>query len=91
MKKKIIPIVLIFIATVLAVVGYILLPDVVAIQIGLDGQVSNSMPKLFAVVLPLLLSAITAFMYYKTEKGGHIAASVVGIFVLVFELIFNLR
>lgn len=89
--KKILPIILVLAALGLAIAGYILLPDVVAVQIGLDGQVSNAMPKLFAVLLPFALSAITAFMYYKTGKGGHIAASVVGILVIVFELIFNLR
>lgn len=91
MKRKLIFISLLVISAGLAVAGYIFLPDIVAMQINFRGEVSNSMPKLFAVLLPFILSSLTAYLYYKSEKGGYIAASVIGIAVSIFSFIFNIN
>ncbi|NCC68416.1 MAG: DUF1648 domain-containing protein, partial [Clostridia bacterium] len=51
-KQNIIAIVGIVVSAALAVASYILLPDVVTVQLGVDGSASNTMPKLFAVLIP---------------------------------------
>lgn len=57
MKTKIIAGISGAVAAALAVYSYMTLPDTVAVQIGVDGQVSNTMPKLFAVALPIMQTA----------------------------------
>ena len=92
MKTKIIAGTLGIAAAALAVYSYMILPDTVAVQIGVDGQVSNTMPKLFAVALPLVITlggcGVTVFGK-KESKGKGIVLSVVGIGVIIVTILFN--
>lgn len=92
MKTKIIAGTLGIAAAALAVYSYMILPDTVAVQIGVDGQVSNTMPKLFAVALPLVITlggcGVTVFGKKET-KGKGIVLSVVGIGVMIVTILFN--
>ncbi len=92
MKTKIIAGTLGIAAAALAVYSYMILPDTVAVQIGVDGQVSNTMPKLFAVALPLVITlggcGVTVFGK-KESKGKGIVLSVVGIGVMIVTILFN--
>ncbi len=91
MKKKI-NIGLIAVAVVLSVVSWFLLPDTVVVQIGVDGQASNTMPKVFAVIVPLVISVIGSAMNLNDDTRqnyrGYVL-SIVGIAVMVFSLIVN--
>lgn len=92
MKTKIIAVTLGIAAAALAVYSYIILPDTVAVQIGVDGQVSNTMPKLFAVALPLVITlggcGVIVFGKKETKVKG-IVLSVVGIGVMIVTILFN--
>ena len=52
MNKKWINILLIAAAVALGVYCWLVLPATVAVQVGLDGQATNTMPKLLAVAIP---------------------------------------
>ena len=56
MKKNIIFIIISFVVLSLVIVSWIILPNEVAVQIGFDGEVSNTMPKAFAIIIPFLVS-----------------------------------
>ena len=56
MKKKWISILFVAVAIGLGVISWLLLPDVVAVQVGIDGSVTNTLPKALAVVIPLAMS-----------------------------------
>lgn len=92
MKTKIIAVTLGIAAAALAVYSYMILPDTVAVQIGVDGQVSNTMPKLFAVALPLVITlggcGVIVFGKKETKVKG-IVLSVVGIGVMIVTILFN--
>ena len=92
MKKNWVSVALIVAAVVLSVISWILLPDVVAVQIGMDGQASNTMPKAFAVVIPLGISVAGSVMNLKSDgentKKGFLL-SLTGIVVMVLCLLFN--
>ncbi|MDD5954445.1 MAG: DUF1648 domain-containing protein [Firmicutes bacterium] len=92
MKKNLIPIALLVAAIVLGVICFFLLPDVVAVQIGADGQASNTMPKALAIVIPLLISAAGCIMNLsgkeENRKKGYVL-SVLGIALMVLTLFFN--
>lgn len=88
MKKNTIQIVFIFLALGLAIVSWFFLPDVVAVQVGLDGQVTNTMPKLFAIMIPLIISIAGSVTMTKENKKGMVL-SFAGILILIVSLIFN--
>ena len=91
MKKKLINILLVFAAIGLGVISWLLLPDVVAVQVGFDGQITNTMPKVPAVAIPLGVSLVGSVMNLtgQKDKKGYIL-SVAGIAVMVLSLLFNL-
>lgn len=91
MKKYWISIVLLIVAFGLGVGSWFLLPDVVAVQVGFDGKVSNTMPKVLAVSIPLAVSVVGSAMNLtgkEDNKKGYVL-SVIGIAILVLSLLFN--
>ena len=91
MKKNFINILLVIAAIGLGVISWLLLPDVVAVQVGFDGQITNTMPKVPAVAIPLGVSLVGSVMNLTSQKDkkGYIL-SVAGIAVMVLSLLFNL-
>ena len=92
MKKKWISILFVAVAIGLGVISWLLLPDVVAVQVGIDGKISNTLPKVLAVAIPFGVSVVGSVMNLtgKEEKSkkGYIL-SVIGIAVMVLSLLFN--
>ena len=94
-KQTIIAIIGIVVSAALAVLSYILLPDTVAVQLGIDGSTSNTMPKLFAIIIPTALGiggALSVLLSKNQNKNWQksIIVSAVGIVVFVFMLAVNL-
>ena len=91
MKKNFINILLVIAAIGLGVISWLLLPDVVAVQVGFDGQITNTLPKIPAVAIPLGVSLVGSVMNLTSQKDkkGYIL-SVAGIAVMVLSLLFNL-
>lgn len=91
MKKNFINILLVIAAIGLGVISWLLLPDVVAVQVGFDGQITNTLPKIPAVAIPLGVSLVGSVMNLtgQKDKKGYIL-SVAGIAVMVLSLLFNL-
>ena len=93
--KKIISIILLAFALVLAGYCYAKLPGNVIIQIGFNGQAANTCPKFFAVMVPFGISVagsiinLTAKEKEKTGKG--IVLAFIGISFLVLTLLFNCK
>ena len=92
MKKKLIGILLIAAAIGLGVVSWMLLPEVVAVQVGFDGKVTNIMTKVLAVAIPFGVSVVGSAMHLtgKEEKiGKGFILSVAGLATMVLSLLIN--
>ena len=91
-KNNLINILLLIAAFGLGVISWFLLPDVVAVQVGFDGQITNTMPKVLAVAIPLGMSVVGSVVNWtgqkEKNKKGYIL-SVVGISIMVLSLLFN--
>lgn len=92
MRKIIVSMILIVIAIGLGVCSWFLLPEVVTVQVGLDGRPTNTMPKLLAIAVPVGVSVVGSVMYLtirekKNTKGFVLA--IVGIAILILSLLFN--
>lgn len=90
MNKKIICISLISAAVLLFLISFILLPDVVAMQIQFNGQLGNYMPKYIALVIPLIIELIGTLAYYKENNNKYLVIAVVGIIMAVITLVMNI-
>ena len=92
MKKKWISILFVAVAIGLGVISWLLLPDVVAVQVGIDGKISNTLPKVLAVAIPFVVSVVGSVMNLtgkeETNKKGYIL-SVAGIAIMVLSLLVN--
>ena len=92
MKKKWINILFVAVAIGLGVISWLLLPDVVAVQVGIDGKISNTLPKVLAVAIPFGVSVVGSVMNLtgkeETNKKGYIL-SVAGIAIMVLSLLVN--
>lgn len=93
MKRRVVSSVMVAVSLVLAVIGYFVLPDKVVMQIGADGQPSNLLPKLPAVIIPVIITCFGAVSYAvgdKEAKIRNIIIVVAGYAVAIFSLIFNM-
>lgn len=88
MKKKVIYITLIFLTIVLAAATFVLLPDELVIQVGFDGNPTNTVAKPIAILIPILLSTYGLYRSGKDGKGFLISAIAILLFILTF--IFNI-
>lgn len=91
MNKKILLGIIIVISIGLGIYGYMVLPDMVTVQIDISGNPSNIFPKISAVVSPILLSIGGGLGYYfsKEKEKKYLILSVIGLLISVITLIFN--
>ncbi len=89
--KKLVYFIPVIVSVILGVISWCLLPDVVAVQIGLDGQVSNTMPKIFAIIIPVAITIVGSIISVKDDqsKSKGIILSLIGLAVMVLTLVFN--
>ncbi len=91
-KQKIIALIIIVLSAALAVIGYIILPDMLIVQLRADGSVGNTLAKPLGLLIPLAISVIFSVLYMKndTKPNKHLAISIVGIAIYGFIFIMNL-
>ena len=89
--KKLVYFIPVIVSVILGVISWCLLPDVVAVQIGLDGQVSNTMPKIFAIIISVAITIVGSIISVKDDqsKSKGIILSLIGLAVMVLTLVFN--
>jgi uncharacterized membrane protein len=83
---------MILVGAVLAIVGYVVLPDLLVMQWGVAATAEGgASPKLAALAIPFLicLAGALGYMFYE-EKKNLLFISGLGIFVLVLDWVFNL-
>lgn len=92
-NKKTMGIIFLVAAVVLAVVGYLVLPDVVAVQFSFGGKVSNVLPKPVALGISFLITVIGAISCLRSREADPLkglALPAVGILSYVLIFVFNL-
>lgn len=92
-EQKTIGIIIIAVSVALAVIGYIILPDMLVVQLHADGSAGNTFAKPFGLLIPFAMSVIFSLFYMKSdghERYKHLVISIVGIAMYVFIFIVNL-
>lgn len=82
---------IIAISAIIAVAGYLVLPEVMLVQIGIDGKASNTLPKIPTLLLPFAISTISAILYIKeaASRPKYLFLAILGIALAVFAFIMN--
>ena len=92
MKKKLISAVLLLAAIGLGICSWFPLPEATAVQVGLNGQATNTMPKLLAILIPAGISVAGSVMNLTNTKENNkkgILIAIVGIAAMILTLLFN--
>ncbi len=78
----------------LAAAAYFFLPDTVTTQIGVTGNPSNTMPKVVAILIPLLIGisgvALRAAAVNENNRRKGLFLSLVGIAMFIITFFVNL-
>lgn len=92
-KKRFWPFLLVIPLAIASIAGWFILPEELVMQIGVDGQPSNVMPKLFGLLIPVAVGLIGAGIASSTGKEKHLAgfitlavAAVIAGFMFVMNL-----
>lgn len=93
-KRKLIALILFLIIIGLAVAAYTLLPDKLVVQIGLNGEASNTLPKLIGLLIPFGLGIVGTISYLHgnpdyQKKGLLFALLGIAFFILTFFINYN--
>ena len=89
-KTKVTVVVIIgVLAVALFVTGLIILPDTVVMQVQADGSAGTTMPKLFALLIPLAFTAIFTVLYYRNGATKHMLVALLGLAMLLLTFAFN--
>ena len=84
-------IVILALALVLTVVGYLVLPETLVMQITLSGEGGTTLPKIIGLLVPLALSGIFSVLYYKNENSSRsLIVALVGLAMYAFVFAVNL-
>ena len=91
MNKKIIFGIVLLLSVVLAIYGYMVLPDVITVQIDLKGNPSNVESKVIGIGTTFAISVVGAIFYYFSEEKGlkFLSISLIGIILSVITILFN--
>ena len=92
-KRRFWPFLLVIPLVIASIVGWLVLPDELVMQIGVDGRPSNIMPKLFGLLIPpavgLLGAGIASSMEREKKIGGFLVLAV-AVIVTIITFMWNL-
>ena len=80
---------ILLLAVALFVLGVIILPDTLVMQVQMDGSAGTTLPKLFGLLIPLALSAVFAVFYYKGGQGKNLLVALIGLVAFGLTFFFN--
>ena len=92
-KKKTAALIMVLIGVVLAVVGYLVLPETVVIQIDTHGRPANTLPKVAAIIIPLLFNVVGAVIHVtagESQSRRAVIISGAGYALALLSIIINL-
>lgn len=89
-KSLLLTIGIIITAVILAVTGFLILPDTLVIQITLSGEAGNTVPKIIGLAIPFLFSTVFSILYYFSKNGKYLFVAGIGILMAILTIVFNM-
>jgi len=77
---------------IIAIIGYIILPDMLVLQITISGESGTTLPKIIGISIPLIINIGACYMYLKSKnKTKYIIALAAGMLIFMLTFVFNLK
>ncbi len=89
-KRLIITILILIAAAVFFVLGLLILPDTLVMQVKANGEPGTQMPKLIGLLIPLAVSTVFGILYGKRSGSKNLIVALVGIGMAALTFAFNL-
>ncbi|MEZ4509644.1 MAG: hypothetical protein R2912_06210 [Eubacteriales bacterium] len=89
-KRLYVALAIIVVALALFILGMVILPDMIVMQMQKDGSAGTTLPKLPGLLLPFALSSVFPILYYLKGKPKDIVVGLVGIAASGLTFLFNL-
>ena len=89
-KRLTITILILIVSVFLFVLGLIILPDTLVMQVTASGQPGTQMPKLIGLLIPLALSTVFGILYSRKSGTKNLIVALVGIVATALTFAFNL-
>lgn len=71
------------------IVGLIILPDTIVMQVQTDGSTATTLPKLIGLLIPLALCGLFAVLYYKNGTTKSLLVALIGLAAFGLTFFFN--
>ena len=78
---------------ILGIISFIILPNKVGMQISVSGELQNYMPKIIAIIIPIVIYGIGFLPNRNGESSEikrHIILSLLAVVIQIFTLVSNL-
>ncbi|WP_312652077.1 hypothetical protein [Proteiniclasticum sp.] len=82
--------VLVLLAIGLFILGIIILPETIGLQVQLDGSMDNYVSKYLGLLIPLAITSGGAIVYYVKEEGKALLFSILGLGMYIATFFMNL-
>jgi len=82
---------LILVGLALYVLGVIILPETIGLQMQLDGTMDNLVNKYIGLLIPLVLTVGGSVFFFIKEEGKALGFSALGILLSIITFWMNLR
>ncbi len=88
-KRFTVAIAILVVAVGLFILGMVILPDTIIMQLQKDGTPGTTLPKLVGLLIPLALGTIFPILYYLKGKPKDVVVGIVGLFAFGLTFLFN--
>jgi hypothetical protein len=88
-KRFYVAIAILVVAVGLFILGMIILPDTIIMQLQKDGTPGTTLPKLVGLLIPLALGTIFPILYYLKGKPKDVVVGIVGLVASGLTFLFN--
>jgi len=88
-KRFYVAIAILVVAVGLFILGMVILPDTIIMQLQKDGTPGTTLPKLVGLLIPLALGTIFPILYYLKGKPKDVVVGIVGLVASGLTFLFN--
>ena len=88
-KRFYVAIAILVVAVGLFILGMVILPDTIIMQLQKDGTPGTTLPKLVGLLIPLALGTIFPILYYLKGNPKDVVVGIVGLVASGLTFLFN--
>jgi len=88
-KRLYVALAIIVVSVALFILGLVILPETIVMQVQTDGTPGTTLPKLVGLLIPLALGTVFPILYYLKGKPKDVVVGIVGLAAFGLTFFFN--